>query len=83
MRWPMRSGYQTSVEETLREYGYKGKVEVVNNGSDLTLDASSALLRIETRHGWVFVKENRCFYLLGSTFGRKYRVHSRLFGLDS
>ncbi len=40
---------QASVEETLREYGYKGKVEVVNNGSDLTLDASSALLRIETR----------------------------------
>jgi glycosyltransferase involved in cell wall biosynthesis len=62
---------QASVEETLREYGYKGKVEVVNNGSDLTLDASSALLRIETAAGWVFVKENRCFYLLGSTFGRK------------
>ncbi len=40
---------QASVEETLREYGYKGKVEVVNNGSDLTLDASSALLIIETR----------------------------------
>lgn len=28
---------QASVEETIREYGYKGKVEVVNNGTDLTV----------------------------------------------
>ena len=28
---------QASVEETLREYGYKGRVEVVDNGNDLSL----------------------------------------------
>ena len=25
---------QASVEETIREYGYKGKVEIVDNGND-------------------------------------------------
>ena len=29
---------QASVEEVIREYGYKGKVEVVDNGSDLCAD---------------------------------------------
>ena len=29
---------QASVEEVIREYGYKGKVEVVDNGSDLVAD---------------------------------------------
>lgn len=29
---------QASVEETIREYGYKGKIEVVNNGTDLMPD---------------------------------------------
>ena len=29
---------QASVEEVIREYGYKGKVEVVDNGSDLKAD---------------------------------------------
>ena len=30
---------QASVEETIREYGFKGKVEVVHNGTDLAPDA--------------------------------------------
>ncbi len=30
---------QASVEETIREYGFRGKVEVVHNGSDLTPNA--------------------------------------------
>ncbi|WP_321517618.1 glycosyltransferase [uncultured Bacteroides sp.] len=36
---------QASVEETLREYGYKGKVEVVDNGNDFSDNASIYSLR--------------------------------------
>jgi 1,2-diacylglycerol 3-alpha-glucosyltransferase len=36
---------QASVEETLREYGYKGKVEVVGNGNDFNLLWSVAPLK--------------------------------------
>ena len=36
---------QASVEETLREYGYKGKVEVVDNGNDFSDNASVYSLR--------------------------------------
>lgn len=41
---------QASVEETLREYGYKGKVEVVDNGNDFAgtySDAERAVARKE------------------------------------
>lgn len=31
---------QASVEETIREYGFKGRVEVVNNGTDLFAEGS-------------------------------------------
>ncbi|MDR3133299.1 MAG: glycosyltransferase [Prevotellaceae bacterium] len=31
---------QPAVEETLREYGYKGKVVVMNNGADFTADSN-------------------------------------------
>lgn len=40
---------QASVEETIREYGYKGKVEVVNNGTDLTPDAPIETVKAEAR----------------------------------
>lgn len=41
---------QASVEETLREYGYKGKVEVVDNGNDFSDNAASInLLREDVR----------------------------------
>lgn len=41
---------QASVEETLREYGYKGKVEVVDNGNDFSYNTSVYSLRELTRH---------------------------------
>lgn len=40
---------QASVEETLREYGYKGRVEVVDNGNDFAADTRTDLLRSEGR----------------------------------
>jgi len=36
---------QEAVEETLREYGYKGKVVVMNNGNDFSTDTEPALLK--------------------------------------
>lgn len=38
---------QASVEETLREYGYKGRVEVMNNGNDFVTGESVDELRSE------------------------------------
>lgn len=40
---------QASVEETLREYGYKGKVEVVDNGNDFAGTPYSLQLQAETK----------------------------------
>lgn len=40
---------QASVEETLREYGYKGKVEVVDNGNDFAGTPYSHQLQAEAK----------------------------------
>lgn len=40
---------QASVEETIREYGFKGKVEVVPNGTDLTPDAPIEKVKSDAR----------------------------------
>ena len=40
---------QPAVEETLREYGYKGKVEVVDNGNDFAGKGDTARIRKEAR----------------------------------
>lgn len=40
---------QAAVEETLREYGYRGKVEVVDNGNDFSGSPYSRKLKRETR----------------------------------
>jgi glycosyltransferase involved in cell wall biosynthesis len=40
---------QEAVEETLREYGYKGKVVVMNNGNDFSTDTDPELLRKTAR----------------------------------
>lgn len=40
---------QASVEETLREYGYKGRVEVVDNGNDFVDGLPVEALRFEAR----------------------------------
>ena len=40
---------QAGVEETLREYGYRGRVEIVDNGNDFATHADTAPLRAEGR----------------------------------
>ncbi|MEA4936302.1 MAG: glycosyltransferase [Paludibacter sp.] len=40
---------QESVEETLREYGYKGKLVVMNNGTDFCTNQDSEVLKKEAR----------------------------------
>ncbi|MDO4165441.1 MAG: glycosyltransferase [Bacteroides sp.] len=40
---------QASVEQTLREYGYKGRVEVVDNGNDFADTPYSPLRKLEAR----------------------------------
>jgi len=40
---------QESVEETLREYGYKGKLVVMNNGNDFCTDKHPDILKKEAR----------------------------------
>lgn len=40
---------QAAVEETLREYGYKGKVEIVENGNDFATDQELAPIKREAR----------------------------------
>lgn len=41
---------QLSVEETLREYGYKGPVEIVDNGCDFRVEESPDQFRLFARH---------------------------------
>ena len=40
---------QASVEDTIREYGYKGKLEVVNNGTDFSTDGNIDELKQQAR----------------------------------
>ena len=40
---------QASVEDTIREYGYKGKLEVVNNGTDCSADENIDELKQQAR----------------------------------
>jgi glycosyltransferase involved in cell wall biosynthesis len=40
---------QASVEDTIREYGYKGKLEVVNNGTDFSADENIDSLKQQAR----------------------------------
>lgn len=40
---------QAAVEETIREYGFKGKVEVVNNGTDLIPEAPIETVKTEAK----------------------------------
>lgn len=54
---------QAAVEETLREYGYKGKVTVVDNGNDFVTPVDQiAVLRKEMRKE-LGVKDNELMFL--------------------
>ena len=56
---------QPSVEDTIREYGYKGKLEVVENGVDFNVDGDVTLLRSESREKLKIPSTRRVFLYVG------------------
>lgn len=62
---------QAAVEETLREYGYKGKVEVVDNGNDfVTLEPIDAL-RAQARQELQIKPDEPVFLFVGQQIWEK------------
>jgi len=53
---------QASVEETIREYGFKGKVEVVDNGNDFATTESIDLIK-KTARKTLHVADNEIMFL--------------------
>lgn len=56
---------QAAVEETLREYGYKGKVEVVENGNDFKDECSSNIVRSTARKELNIPADENVFLFVG------------------
>lgn len=53
---------QASVEETIREYGFKGKVEIVDNGSDFATGEPIEPVKLQARKD-LFISENDTVFL--------------------
>lgn len=62
---------QAAVEETLREYGYKGKVEVVDNGNDFAGTPYSEELKSAIRHELGIVSQEKVFLFVGQHIWEK------------
>ncbi len=62
---------QASVEETLREYGYKGKVEVVENGNDFADFGKRRITRIEARLSLSIPIDENVFLFVGQHIWEK------------
>lgn len=62
---------QAAVEETLREYGYKGKVEVVDNGNDFSDGGSVGQLRSTARKQLGLLSEEFMFLFVGQHIREK------------
>lgn len=62
---------QASVEDTLREYGYKGKVEVVGNGNDFDSAKPVLPLKIEARHELKIFDKTPVFLFVGQLIWEK------------
>lgn len=62
---------QASVEETLREYGYKGRVEVVDNGNDFADGFPVAGLRRSAREELGLGKDEMMFLFVGQHIWEK------------
>jgi glycosyltransferase involved in cell wall biosynthesis len=56
---------QPSVEDTIREYGYKGKLEVVENGVDFNVDGDVTLFRSESREMLKIPQTRKTFLYVG------------------
>jgi 1,2-diacylglycerol 3-alpha-glucosyltransferase len=56
---------QPAVEETIREYGYKGRIEVVDNGIDFSKVNEPERFRTESRHKLSIPTNKRVFLYVG------------------
>ncbi len=62
---------QAAVEETLREYGYKGKVEVVDNGNDFSGDENYKPTRQSSREFLGLQPDETVFLFVGQHIWEK------------
>lgn len=62
---------QAAVEETLREYGYKGRVEVVDNGNDFAGEQSVDKIREESRRALGIRPDQPVFLFVGQHIWEK------------
>jgi 1,2-diacylglycerol 3-alpha-glucosyltransferase len=62
---------QAEVEETLREYGYKGRVEVVDNGSDMLLEDDGRDWQPEARRELGIGENENVFLFVGQHIWEK------------
>ena len=62
---------QASVEDTIREYGYKGKVTVVENGNDFSGKESPGLLREQARKDMGIADDELVFLFVGQHIWEK------------
>ena len=56
---------QASVEETIREYGYKGKIEVVDNGNDFSGNNPVEPLKLKSRNELKIADNETVFLFVG------------------
>ena len=62
---------QASVEETIREYGFKGKVEVVDNGNDFATDQPIAPIKKAAREELNISETEMVFLFVGQHIWEK------------
>lgn len=62
---------QADVEDTIREYGYKGRVEVVDNGNDFTSDNDDTLTKEVSRHELGLSAEDNVLLFVGQHIWEK------------
>lgn len=62
---------QASVADTIREYGYKGKLEVVENGIDIGLTSNINVFRNEAREYFGIKEDILCFLFVGQHIWEK------------
>lgn len=62
---------QASVEETIREYGFKGKVEIVDNGNDFATNVPVLPLKIAARNELNIAQNELMFLFVGQHIWEK------------
>lgn len=62
---------QAMIEDTIREYGYKGKLYVIENGNDFAGTSEIAKLRIEAREMFQIAPNENVFLFVGQHIWEK------------